>query len=207
MFTFNPIDIPTAAGGLIKEVSNWFGRKDAEKFNAQQAELNRDFQERMSSTAYQRSMADMKAAGLNPILAYQKGPASSPTGAMASTSHIPSFDIIGPSVSSAQGGRRLEEELKNMRETNENLVATRGLIKAQTGQAAASTAKSVADTAISQEMLGQAQRHGEVGKIDQKFYQSTIGTILRNMGLGLGELNPLTRATPRITIYRNTPQE
>lgn len=52
----------------------------AMQFSAEQAQLNRDWQERMSSTAYQRAVSDMKAAGINPILAYTQGPASTPAG-------------------------------------------------------------------------------------------------------------------------------
>lgn len=62
------------------------------KFNAEQAQLNRDFnaaeaqklrdwQTNMANTSYQRAMADMSAAGLNPILAYSQGGANVPGGA------------------------------------------------------------------------------------------------------------------------------
>ena len=70
--------IGSAIGGLF----GYKGQKDTNVASAQQAQKQMDFQREMSNTAVQRRMADLKKAGINPILAGSKE-ASSPAGAMA----------------------------------------------------------------------------------------------------------------------------
>lgn len=56
----------------------------ARQYNAEQAQLQRDFEERLSNSAYSRAFADMRRNGINPYAIMQG--ASTPSGAVASSS-------------------------------------------------------------------------------------------------------------------------
>lgn len=76
-------------------IDNWLagtsgsGLTNAQKltnqFNAEEAQKQRDWEEQMSSTSYQRAVADMRAAGVNPAMAMNQGGASTPSGSAASS--------------------------------------------------------------------------------------------------------------------------
>jgi hypothetical protein len=74
--------LPALLGTLGSAYLGYRGAKKQNIASAQQAQQQMDFQREMSNTAVQRRMADLRKAGINPILAGQKE-ASTPAGAMA----------------------------------------------------------------------------------------------------------------------------
>lgn len=84
--------------------------------NQQQIDLSReqmDFQREMSNTAYQRAMKDMRKAGLNPILAYKQGGASTPGGAMAK--------LLDPVTQGLMVGSQVANTGANLMQTGSNI--------------------------------------------------------------------------------------
>lgn len=96
--------LDTIIGAVLPGVGAAAGQQLQNQWSAAQAQKQMDFQERMSSTAWQRSVADMHAAGINPI--FGAAGASTPMGAMASGS-----SPIEAGVSTAMQARRLQADL------------------------------------------------------------------------------------------------
>lgn len=195
MFGVDDVLIGAAIGGLGSVFTNQTNRENnaaTNAANALEAQKNRDFQERMSNTAYQRGMEDMRAAGLNPILAYQKGGASSPSGAQAAMTAPHVENVAREAVNTGLALKRNTAEVANLVQQNENLKYTAENIQADTALKMATQNNTNARTAIETENLSPAQLRAKIAEIDKSVYSSSAGRLARQVGTAAEEVSRTT---------------
>ena len=132
-------------GALISGGLSFLGGERRNTAQAQQAQAQMDFQREMSDTAIQRQVADMKSAGINPMLAAKYGGASSPAGAQAQIQ-----DSVTPGVQSYMAEKLNSAQVANL-DAQTRLTNIEAGIKEGTGmeQAKANLEKTLADIGLS----------------------------------------------------------
>lgn len=121
--------IGAIAAPLIGGIFSAKGQAQANQDTQASTQVQMDFQKEMRATQYQTAMADMRAAGLNPMLAYQQGGAGNLSGSSytAQNELEPIGDAMETSTNTAMTMRRQNADLEAIEKSNRAIEA--GIVK------------------------------------------------------------------------------
>lgn len=200
------------AGSLASSALSAWGQYQTNKTSRAIAREQMEFQERMSNTAYQRAVADLQEAGLNPALAYSQGGASSPIGASAPVGNVGAAAVQGgiDGANAAAVIRNLYEQNRKIRaETTATeadaavKTASLPLINAQVEQSMASAQQSRAHAQVLNHTVDQTL--AQIGHIKSQNEQVKVATriLLQNEGINMQE-RMMALDLVRAQIYSTT---
>jgi len=158
---FNPSkwggsDDPIAGGALgdfIPGIGDARAQDKANSTNIQLDKINRQWQEKMSNSAYQRAMTDMKKAGLNPMLAYQQGGASVPSTSAASVGASSKTGLSTAALAAFTGIKGVNAQAQNANTAQAQMESNVNLANVQTAKTVADTQLTQAETALKKREL------------------------------------------------------
>lgn len=177
--------LPLVAGALIGGGASLLGDVGSAMFGQAQAQKQMDFQREMSNTAWQRGVADMRKAGINPMLAFSQGGASAPMGSMAPT---PGFgSTIGQTVNSALDARRLSQDIRKQQfDINSQIVdqqkgySTINLLDRQAEKEAANVRAANANADIAETSADFIKKHPTMFNLFDKIINKGAGSLLNS---------------------------
>lgn len=132
---------------MIPGIGDAQAQSEANATNIKLAAQNRQWTEMMSNTAYQRAMADMEKAGLNPILAYQQGGASVPSVGAATVNPESKSGLANAALSAYTGISAARSQQQQANTAQAQAESTVQLQASAAAQNVANTAKTQAETA------------------------------------------------------------
>lgn len=161
-------DVLSAGGSLLSGLIGSSGAKDANAAGAASILQQEKFQKQMSSTAYQRAVKDMEAAGLNPMLAYSQGGASTPTGASMQFQN-PNAGLaagIGGMASSAYNAENTSANIRSTNQSTSNAREQASIIRSGQVTAAEQAKQAVLQTKLTSSAVNAARNASDVASGD-----------------------------------------